>query len=61
VVGIQTLDLNSKFSSVKCGQLSSVGNFSELIGMELDHTSKMKIVPDGMFYKCVNLKKIKAR
>jgi hypothetical protein len=35
VVGIQNLDLNSKFSiSVKCGPLSSVIDFSELIGME---------------------------
>jgi hypothetical protein len=26
--------------------------------MELDHTPKREIVPDDMFYKCANLKKI---
>jgi hypothetical protein len=59
VVGIQNLDLNSKFSiSVKCGPLSSVMDVSELIGMELVHTPKSEIVPDDMFYKCTNLHKI---
>jgi hypothetical protein len=34
VVGIQNLELNSKFPiSVKCGLLSSVVDFSELSGM----------------------------
>jgi hypothetical protein len=59
VVGIQNLDLNSKFSiSVKCGPLSSDRFFSELIGMELGHTPKREIVSDGMFYMCTNLHKI---
>jgi hypothetical protein len=59
VVGIQNLDLNSKFSiSVKCGPLSSVRIFLELIGMELGHTPKREIVSDGMFYMCTNLHKI---
>jgi hypothetical protein len=59
VVGIPTLDLNSKFSiSAKCGLLSSVRNFSELIGTELGHTPKREIVPDGMFYKFENIHKI---
>jgi hypothetical protein len=35
------MGLDLKFSvSVKCGPLSLVGNFLELIGMELGHTSK---------------------
>jgi hypothetical protein len=59
VVGIQNVYLNSKFSiSVKCGPLSSVRNFSELIGMELGHTPGREIVPNGMFYKHANLHKI---
>jgi hypothetical protein len=59
VVEIRNLDLNSKFSiSVKCGPLRSVRSFSELIGMELGHTPKIEIVPDGMFYMCANLHKI---
>jgi hypothetical protein len=35
--------------------------FLELIGMELVHTLKREIIPDGMIYKCANLKKIGAR
>jgi hypothetical protein len=59
VVGIQTLDLNSKFSiSIKCGLLSLVRFFLELIGMELRHTPKIEIVPNVMFYKFSNLHKI---
>jgi hypothetical protein len=38
-----------------------VVDFSELIGMELVHTLKREIIPDGMIYKCANLKKIGAR
>jgi hypothetical protein len=34
-----------------------VVDFSELIGMELVHTLKREIIPDGMIYKCANLKK----
>jgi hypothetical protein len=53
------LDLNLKFlTSVKCGPLSSVVDFSELSGMELDYSPKRYIVPDIMFYKCPNLHKI---
>jgi hypothetical protein len=29
--------------------------------MELDHTPKREIVPDDIFYKCANVKKIGAR
>jgi hypothetical protein len=29
--------------------------------MELGHTPKIEIVPDDMFYKCVNLQKIGSR
>jgi hypothetical protein len=45
---------------VKCGPLSSVDNFSELNGMELDYTPKIEIVPDDMFYKFANLQKIQS-
>jgi hypothetical protein len=31
----------SYLSSVHCGSLSSVSNFLELIGIDLDHTSKI--------------------
>jgi hypothetical protein len=58
VVGIQNLNLNSKFSIfVKCGPLSSVGNFSKLIRFELDHTPKRESVPKTLFYKSANLQK----
>jgi hypothetical protein len=49
-----------KFSlpiSIKCGPLISVVDFLELSGIELDHTLKREIVPDGMIYKCANLQK----
>jgi hypothetical protein len=46
---------------VQCGPLSSVVNFSELIGAESDHTPKRKIVHDDMVYKCANIKKCGAR
>jgi hypothetical protein len=42
---------------VDCGSLSSVWNFSELIGAVLDHTSKMESVPHNLLYKCLNLQK----
>jgi hypothetical protein len=59
VVGIQNIDLNSKFSiSVKCGPLSSVVDFSELIVIELDYTPKIEIVSYDILYKCANLHKI---
>jgi hypothetical protein len=34
------IQIRSYPSSVQCGSLSSVSNFSELIGINLDHTSK---------------------
>jgi hypothetical protein len=42
---------------VHCGPLSSVWNFSELIGAEWDHTSKRESVSHNLFYKCANLQK----
>jgi hypothetical protein len=45
---------------MQCGPLSSVVDFSELIGAESDHTPKREIVPDSMFYKCANLHKIES-
>jgi hypothetical protein len=45
-------------NSVKCGPLSSVVDFSELMREESDHTPKREIVPDGILYKCANLHKI---
>jgi hypothetical protein len=52
------MNLNSKFSSsVECGPLSSVYNFSEIIIIELDHTPKRESVSHNLFYKCVNLQK----
>jgi hypothetical protein len=39
------------------GPISLVWNFSELIGVELDHTSKRESVSHNLFYKCANLKK----
>jgi hypothetical protein len=38
-----------------------VVDFSELSGMELVHTLEREIIPDGMIYKCTNLKKFGAR
>jgi hypothetical protein len=38
-----------------------VVDFSELSGMELVHTLKIEIVPDGIIYMCANLKKIGSR
>jgi hypothetical protein len=43
---------------MKCGPLSSVVDFSELIGHELVPTIKIEIVPRVMLYKCENLHKI---
>jgi hypothetical protein len=43
---------------VQCEPLSSVVDFSELIGLELVTTLKREIVPDGMVYECANLQKI---
>jgi hypothetical protein len=37
-------------NSEKCGPLSSVVDFSELISAELVPTRKREIVPDDMFY-----------
>jgi hypothetical protein len=31
--------------------------FLELIGADLDHTSKIESVPHNLFYKCVKLQK----
>jgi hypothetical protein len=45
-------------NSEKCGPLSSVVDFSELISAELVPTRKREIVPDDMFYKFENLHKI---
>jgi hypothetical protein len=45
------------FTPVHCGSLSSVWIFSELIGADLDHTSKIESVPHNLFYKCVKLQK----
>jgi hypothetical protein len=44
----------------KCGPLSLVIDFSELIGAELDHTPKREIVPGGMLYKCEIYKNFEA-
>jgi hypothetical protein len=56
---IPSLESNSKFlNSEKCGPLSSVVDFSELILVELFPTIKREIVPDIMVYKCANLHKI---
>jgi hypothetical protein len=53
------LESNSKLSnSEKCGPLSSVVDFSELIYTELVSTPKREIVSDIMVYKCANLHKI---
>jgi hypothetical protein len=53
------LESNSKFSnSEKCGPLSLVIDFSELIYAELVPGPKSEIVPDVMVYKCANLYKI---
>jgi hypothetical protein len=38
---------------VHCGSLSSVYFFSELVGADLDHTSKIETVSHNLFYKCV--------
>jgi hypothetical protein len=43
---------------MQCGPLSSVVDFSELIGAESDYTPKIEVVPGDMFYKCENLNKI---
>jgi hypothetical protein len=39
------------------GPLISVLNFTELIGVDLDQTSKIESVPHNLFYKCVKLQK----
>jgi hypothetical protein len=44
-----------EFTTVHSGPLSLVWNFSELIGAELDHTSKRENIPHNLFYKCANL------
>jgi hypothetical protein len=41
---------------VHCRPLSSVWNFLELIGADLDHTSKIESAPHNLFYKFVKLK-----
>jgi hypothetical protein len=43
---------------MQCGPLSSVDDFSELIGAESDYTPKREIVPGGILYMCENLHKI---
>jgi hypothetical protein len=43
---------------VQRGPLSSVIDFSELIGAESDHTLKREIVPGGMLHMFANLHKI---
>jgi hypothetical protein len=40
------------------GTLSSVVDFSELIGVESDHTPKIEIFPGRMFYTCADEHKI---
>jgi hypothetical protein len=53
------LELNLKFpNSEKCGPLSSVVYFSELIEAELVPTPAREIVPHDMVYKCANLHKL---
>jgi hypothetical protein len=45
-------------NSKKCGPLSLVVDFSELIYTELVLTPEREIVPDVMVYKCANFHKI---
>jgi hypothetical protein len=44
-----------EFTPVHCGPLRSVRISSELIGADLDHTSKIESVLHNLFYKCVKL------
>jgi hypothetical protein len=46
-----------EFTPLHYGPLSLVWNLSELIGAELDHTSKRESVSHNLFYKCVKLQK----
>jgi hypothetical protein len=50
--------IRSFSNSEKCGPLSSVVDFSELIYSELVLTPKIERVPDVMVYKCANFHKI---
>jgi hypothetical protein len=50
--------IRSFSNSEKCGPLSSVVDFSELIQAKLVSTLKREIVPDDMVYMCANLHKI---
>jgi hypothetical protein len=45
-------------NSEKCGSLSSVVDFLELIQADLVPTLKREIVSDDMVYKCANFHKI---
>jgi hypothetical protein len=50
--------MRSFSNSEKCGSLSLVVDFSELIYAEVDPTLKREIDPDDMVYKCANFHKI---
>jgi hypothetical protein len=39
------------------GPVGPVSNFLELIGVELNHTTKRESVPHNLFYKCGDLQK----